>query len=210
MKLKVFLALLAGSVFAVGSAVSATDDRNSRVAIEGGLVNPGGNLGSAFGKADLSLGADTGYEVGFRLRLPLTQSLSVSPGFHFVDFKSHALNLTDDLEFLTESLSYRFTLEWMYAWVDARKFGRPFVAIAGGLYRNRVVGFYDDPTKEQRDDSVNTFGYSARAGLVVRGFEASVVVHRNEVDTRRYFLTGAVENYQWHQIGLRFGYLLPW
>lgn len=208
MKSKIFLALAACSFFTGGTAVLAADELSSRVVIEAGFVQPGADLGAEFNPTLRDFGAETGYEAGFRLRVPVTEAMSVSPGFHFVDFGSYSFQDAAGVEFQTEALSYRFTLEWMYR-SRTKSVLRPFIALAGGLYRNRVVGFYEDPTAEKRNDSVNTLGYSGRAGLLVGNFELSAVVHRNGFDTRRYFVPDAGQSYGWHQAAVRLGYLLP-
>ena len=189
---------------------SAADNPGSRVVFEGGLLRPLGELGADFDPSFLGLGAEDGYEVGFRLRLPVTPALSVSPGFHFVNFKSHLSIGAGEQEYKTEALSYRFTLEGM---LKPRCKGgqvRPFLAVAAGLYRNRVVGYYEDAVAEERDDSINSFGYSARWGFATNSVELSFVAHRNRVRTWRFFPTDGKECYRWNNLGVRLGYLLPW
>ncbi len=201
--------LLLGPILLLSSAALAADNPGSRVVLEGGMVWPMGELGADFSEESLGLGADTGYEVGFRFRLPVTPLLSISPGFHFVDFKSHLLTNEVEQEFKTEALSYRFTVEGMLKQHQGAGGIRPFLAVAGGLYRNRVVGFYDDPAAAERNNSVNTFGYSIRAGLATNSFELSCVVQRNQVETYHFFRTGFKESYRWDSFSIRLGYLLP-
>ncbi|MBU8870161.1 MAG: hypothetical protein KOO60_04710 [Gemmatimonadales bacterium] len=201
--------LWVGSMLLLSSTGLAADDFDSRVVLEGGLVWPQGELSSDFDESSLGLGAEAGYEIGFRFRLPVTRIFSISPGFHFVDFKSHLFTHEDEQEYRTEALSYRFTLEGMLKYGNQERPIRPFLAVAAGLYRDRVVGFYDDPDAEERSNSVNTFGYSARLGLATKNFELSCVVHRNRVETWHFFPTESKEGYSWDNLGVRLGYLLP-
>ena len=67
-------------------AGAAIAESEARVAIEGGAVVPWGELGDPFEAESTGLGADTGYEIGFHLRLPVSGGFFLSPGFHFVDF----------------------------------------------------------------------------------------------------------------------------
>ena len=192
------------------SSFGLAADLDSRVVIEGGLIQPQNNLVADFNEATLGLGAENGYEAGFRFRLPLTSFFSISPGFHLVDFGSHVLTDVDEEEYKTEALSYRFTLEGMLKPRFEDRWIRPFVAVAAGLYRDRVVGFYDDPFAQERNNSVNSFGYSVRVGLAVDSFELSWVTHRNRVDTWQFFRTDSRESYRWDNQGVRLGYLMPW
>ncbi len=192
------------------SAAIAANDLDSQVAIEGGIVWPSGELSSDFGEETLGLDADMGYEIGFRFRLPLTPAFSLSPGFHFVDFKNHVFVDEAESEYNTEVFCYRFTLEAMLQKSDKSSLFRPFLAVGAGLYRDRVVGYYDDPTALERNSSINTFGYSVRIGLAINGFELSCVTHRNRVETWHFFRTGSKESYRWDNLNLRLGYLLPW
>ena len=206
---KTFVIMAAGVALISAEAGQAADDPVNRLVLEGGLLQPRGDLGADFDETFLGLGADTGYEAGFRFRLPMTPAFSISPGFHFVDFQSHVLTDAAEQEFKTEALSYRFTLEFMLMPHCEGASARPFLAVAGGLYRNRVVGFYDDPTAEERNSSVNSFGYSVRGGFAVGNYEVSFVAHRNRVETLQFFQTESRESYCWNNMGVRVGYLLP-
>ena len=203
------LVLGALSILMCAGAGLAADDFGSRVVVEGGLLRPLGELGADFDESFLGLGADSGYEVGFRFRKPVKPALSISPAFHFVDFESHVLLDAAENEFKTEAFSYRLTLEGMLKPRCGDEGARPFLAVAAGLYRNRVVGFYDDPTAPERDYSVNSFGYSVRWGFATENFELSFVAHRNRVETWRFFETDSKASYRWNSLSVRLGYILP-
>ena len=204
------LIFLLGGLLLFPLAGYAGDSESSQTVVEVALLRPVGELGAAYDETFVGLGADTGYEVGFRLRLPLTPNFSISPGFHFVDFESHLLIDEAEEEFKTEALSYRFTMEGMLRPRCGNETVRPFLAVAAGLYRNRIVGFYDDPFAAERNDSINSFGYSVRWGFTTNHYEVSFVVHRNRVDTWKFFPKDAKQSYRWDNFAVRLGYPLPW
>ncbi len=191
-------------------AAGAAAKESSRVVIEGGALRPLAELGANYDPARLGLGAGDGYEIGAGLRLPLNNSWVISPAFHFADYGRHVLTDAAENEFRTEALSYRTTAELMWIPSVRGKGLRPILAIGCGLYRNRMVGYYDDPAIEERDDTVNTLGWFLRWGFRSRNFEVSFVAHRNEVRTWRYFEAGRQGEYGWHSLSARLGYLMPW
>ncbi len=188
----------------------ADTGQSSQIIIEGGLLFPLGDLGAELDKASQGLGAKTGYEIGFRLSLPVTSVFSVSPGFHFADFKSHIFADDAEQEYKTEALCYRFSIEGMLKKSTGGWKIQPFLAVAAGLYRDRVVGYYDDPTAEKQNASINSLGYSVRLGLAFHNFELSSVMNYNRVETWHFFKTGIKEDYNWDHWGLRLGFFLPW
>ena len=80
--------------------------------------------------------------------------------------------------------------------------------MGAGLYRNRVTGFYQDNTKAM-DQSVNTMGYSLRAGLQIIGLEFSVVYNINRFNTWQFYQSDYRERYNWDNLGIRAGWLIP-
>ena len=192
------------------AAGTASAMESTRVVIEGGVLRPLAELGAAYEPVNFGLGAGDGYEVGFGLRYPVAKAWVISPAFHFVDFERHVLTDAAENEFRTEALSYRTTAELMWS-PEGREGGlRALLAVGGGLYRNRVVGYYDDPAIEERNDTVNTFGWYLRWGFRSDSFEVSFLWNRNTVRTWRYFEADERGKYGWHSLGVRLGYLLPW
>ena len=59
------------------------------------------------------------------------------------------------------------------------------------------------------DESVNTLGFSLRAGIEVAGLEFSAVYHVNRFRTWRYFRTGSEQQYDWDSFVLRGAWQIP-
>lgn len=189
---------------------AAAPEMGKRVAVDGAWLRPRGELADAFDPSTGGLGAGPGYEVGIRFRLPVSHTIRLSPGFHFADFEDQVVTDLAENEYTTGAYSYRFTLEIM--WIPDCGGGtvRPFAALGGGLYRDRVVGHWGDPGGEVRNDSSNTFGYRLRLGATTDDFEVGLVAHRNEVNTLHFFPTRSPARYRWNNIGVQVSYLLPW
>lgn len=202
--------LLAGVALLLLLAVPASARDKVRVVLEGGAVRPLAELGAEFNPGQHGLGQDDGYEAGVGVRIPVADAWTLSPAFHFVDFGRHELEPDQNEPWRTEAISYRTTAE--LAWCPPVERGplRPLLAIGGGLYRNRVVGYYDDPEIEERDDTVNTFGWYLRWGFRSDAIEVSFLAHRNTVRTWRWFETDTRARYDWNNLAVRFSYLLPW
>lgn len=195
-------------MLAAGRPALAGGHPSSQVVVEVGYVHPYGDLAAGFFTSDLGLGIKEGLELGFRWRYRFSESLSLSPSFHFVDYK----NFTGENEYIgayrIKPTNLRYSLELMYLMLDRDSVVRPFVAASVGIVRNRVEGYYK--TWEQAfDSSVNALEYGARAGLQLGGFEFSVVYNFNRFDTWRFFNTGHEESYVWDNLVLRAGWIIP-
>lgn len=173
-------------------------------------MRPLGELGAAYRPSEWGLGQDDGYEAGFALRIPVNETWTWSPGFHFVDFGRHELVDASENAWRTEALSYRTTAELMWSPPVPASPLRPLLAVGAGLYRNRVTGYYDDVSIEERDDTVNSFGWYLRWGVRNDAVEVSCLVHRNEVKTWRWFESDRRGTYGWNNLAVRIGYRLPW
>ncbi len=197
------VALLAGA----GSA-EAEDKPGSQVVVEAGLAIPYGQLGADFEKTRLGLGASQGLEIGFSYRIFLSETVSIAPTFLFLDYGNYN-GFDEEIEdFRVQSSSYRYCAELMVKMPGSDKTPRPFLAVGAGLYRNRVTGFYQDNTKAM-DQSVNTMGYSLRAGLQIIGLEFSVVYNINRFNTWQFYQSDYRERYNWDNLGIRAGWLIP-
>ena len=193
---------------APGNAQDATTERPaSEVILEGGYIRPSGDLAGDFPGAVRGFGARPGMEAGFRWRTYLTPGLSLSPAFHFENFGAREGTNDDIGDWSVKSSSYRYTLELMI--MQSGETGlRPFLAAAWGIYRNRVEGYTRDFLK-QFDDSVNTLGFSFRAGFRISAFELSLLYSFNRFHTWRFFDTGWEEVYFWDNMAIRAGWQLP-
>jgi len=195
-------------LFGFVQGAQAVEKPDFRVIVEGGMVIPYGNLAQDFHTTSLGFGASSGYEAGFRLRYYMTPSLSISPAFHFLnpgDFSSES----DEVgEYSLQANSYRYTVELMLAQAEPRMGFQPFLAGAAGLYRNRYQGFIK-PFVEQFDRSLNTLGFSVRAGLKVKDFELSWVYSFNRFSSYHFFNDESASDYNWDNMTIRLGWTIP-
>lgn len=198
-----FVFLLPG----VGSALE-DDKPGSQVVVEVGLAIPYGELGADFEKTRLGLGATQGLEIGFSYRIFLSSTVSIAPTFLFLDYGSYNGFDEEVGDFQVQSSSYRYGAELMVKMPGPHKKPRPFLAVGAGLYRNRVTGFYQDYTKAL-DQSVNTMGYSLRAGVQIIGLEFSVVYNINRFNTWQFYQSDYRERYNWDNVSIRAGWLIP-
>lgn len=197
------------AIVAAVAPVRAQDRPSSEVLIEGGLVLPYGHLSDDFLKTRLGFGADDGYEAGFRFRLNLGPTFSISPAFHFVDFGNFDGEDPEIGEYSILTSSLRYSVEFMVM-SEYRSFGRPrpFLAAGVGMYRNRVQGYYQNFV-EAVDQSVSTLGVSVRGGVQIIGFELSLVYHINRFNTWQFYQSDYRERYNWDSLGVRVGWLIP-
>lgn len=195
-------------ILAHSAPVQAGDSPNSQVTIEIGAVFPYGQLGANFENTRLGLGATKGLELGFSYRIYFSESVSIAPTFHFLDYGNYNGTSDDIGDYKVQSSSYRYGAEIMVKMPGTDKLLRPFLAAEAGLDRNRVAGFYQDNV-EELEKSINTMGYSLRAGVQLGGLEFSVVYHINRFNTWQFFLSDYRERYNWDNVGLRAGWLIP-
>ena len=212
MKLKTILRLswlFLGLIMFLAPQSFAGNRPSSQVVVEGGLAIPYGDLSDDFENTRLGFGASNGYELGFRLRLHLSQTFSISPSFHFVDFGNYNGVSEEVGDFRVPSSSLRYGVEFMVM-SPYRSPGklRPFLAAGVGLFRNRVQGFYHSYI-QAIDESVSTFGVSVRGGVQIIGFEFSLVYNVNRFDTWHFYRSDVSEHYNWDSITARAGWIIP-
>ncbi len=188
--------------------VQATEKSSFQVIIEGGLALPYGNLADDFHATPLGFGATSGYEGGFRVRFHLSESLSLSPAFHFLNPGDFSSENDEYGEYSLQANSYRYTIEMMLAKVEPRFGIQPFLACGMGLFRNRYQGF-TKPFVQEFDRSVNTLGFSARVGFRVNEFELSCVYNINRFNSYQFFDGDYEFDYNWDTLVFRLGWIIP-
>ena len=209
LKIHLRLAVLTAIVFCAATSLAAESSRpHSQVLVEAGWGRPYGELAEDYTETTLGFGAGDGLELGFRWRYHLSNTISISPAFHFMDYRD--FKSTDAVigDYRISSSSLRYTLELMIIQGDETKPVRPFLAFSGGLYRNRVVGFNKSFTGPF-DESTNTLGFATRGGVRLGMFELSAVYSLNRFDSWRYFETGKEESYNWDNFSVRAGWIIP-
>jgi len=180
----------------------------SQVIVEGGIAFPYGHLGSDLGESRLGFGAGNGFELGFRYRYHLSQTFSISPSFHFVDFKNFNGVDAEIGEYRVECSSYRYGVEFMMMSEGGPRSPRPFLGLGVGMYRNRVKGFYQEYVNPL-NDSVNTLGVSFRGGIQIIGLELSLIYHVNRFNTWQFYQSDYRERYNWDSFGIRAAWVVP-
>ncbi len=207
LKSKIHLLGALALILANGLAL-AGEKPSSQVIIEVGVAVPYGNLGADFERTRLGLSATNGLEIGFGYRIPLSETVTIAPTFLFLDYGNYEGFDETVTDFRIESSSYRYGVELMVMKPGTFNMPRPFLGIGAGLYRNRVTGFIQDFFKAV-DQSVNTMGYSLRAGVQIIGLEFSVIYNINRFNTWQFHQSDYSERYNWDNISFRAGWLIP-
>ena len=194
----------------LGAALPASAGGNppSRVVFEVGYVKPYGNLAEDFFETPKGFGIDQGLEIGFRWRYRFTENWSISPSFHFIDYKNFSGENEEVGAYRIKPTTLLYGLELMYVMGGKNSALRPLVAISGAVTRNRVEGYYKTWDKAF-DSSVNALSVAARAGFLLGGFEFTAVYNVNRFETWRFFNTGYEEDYNWDNLVLRVGWIIP-
>ena len=204
----VFLVGLITVATAITATAAVPERAHNQVLVEAGWSHPYGDLGQDFSDTRLGFGAGDAMELGFRWRYHFSPTLSLSPAFHFVDYRD--FKSTDAIigDYRISASSLRYTLELMMIQGDLNRSVRPFLAFSGGLYRNRVVGFNKN-LSEPFDQSVNTLGFGVRAGIRVVGFELSALYNLNRFTSWQFFQTGQDQEYNWDSFAVRAAWIIP-
>jgi hypothetical protein len=200
--------LLCGLTFLSGVPAQAGGHPSSQVIFEVGYVQPHGDLADDFFATPLGFGIKEGLELGFRWRYRFSESLSISPSFHFVDYRNFSGENEEVGAYRIKPTTLRYSLELMYIMLSPDTTIRPFLAGSVGLVRNRVEGYWKTWDKAF-DSSVNALGFGLRAGLQVGSFEFSAVYNVNRFDTWRFYNTGYEESYVWDNTVFRVGWIIP-
>jgi hypothetical protein len=212
--------LLAFGAFALALTIWTTADARRapdvEILLEGGVAFPYGDLGDDWFGTLKGAGAETGYEIGGRVRYFFSPELALAPAFHFVDFGDFA-SVAEDLgpfEVSTSVLRYGMDLQYFFPTrgrMGRRHAVRPFLNAGAGLYNNR----YRDEVHETDqaltfyETSINSYGVALRGGMRVGDFEWSIIYHINRFDTVRLSDTGFKEDYNWDFLIVRAGFAFP-
>ncbi|PID81671.1 hypothetical protein CSB20_01840 [bacterium DOLZORAL124_64_63] len=199
-----------GAALLVGACPPAlgADGMTPRVILESGVSHPYGILGGDADHSRLGQGARDGLRLAFGLRLPLSRTVFLTPSFAFVDYGDFNGSTAEVAEISIESSSYRYGLELMVRADGPPSRVKPLLAVAMGLDRNRLVGNYQDPTAF-RDQSINTLGYTLRAGFQWNSLEFSAAYHINRFNTWQFYYSNYRERYNWDSLDVRAGWILP-
>ena len=200
--------LVCGLTLLFGGWALAEGHPPSQVVFEVGYVQPRGDLADDFFNTPVGFGIKEGLELGFRWRYRFSESLSISPSFHFVDYKNFSGENEEVGAYRIKPTTLRYSLELMYIMMKPDTAVRPFFAASAGVARNRVEGYWKTWDKAF-DSSINALFFGGRAGLLVGGFEFSAVYNVNRFDTWRFFNTGYEESYNWDNVVIRAAWIIP-
>jgi len=203
-------AILLGATMLTWSPASAQHYTTSEVLLEGGVALPEGDLGADFHWFDLTkkgLGAETGYEVGFRFRYYFSPVMATSGSFHYVDF-ANFLGSDDVGGFEVATSVLRYALDLHLYMAPQRAVIRPFLVVGGVLNNNRYKDF-DDNDQSYYKTSIFALGAAGGAGLRMGIFEISAVYNYNRFTTVRLDPEGRKMDYNWDYIMVQAGFAFP-
>jgi hypothetical protein len=204
------VSLLAVSTLAWLPVQAQTPYVTSEVLLEGGVAMPEGDLGSAFhwfepGK--MGLGAETGYEVGFRFRYYFSRTMAASGSFHYVDFANFlGSDEIGGFEVATSILRYAIDLNLYMA--PERASIRPFIILGAVLNNNRYRD-YDDYDQSYYKTSIFSLGGAGGIGLRMGIFEISGIYNYNRFQTVRLDPEGMKKEYDWDYIMVQAAFAFP-
>ncbi len=178
--------------------------------LEGGLVQPAGDLGDDYWTTATGFDQGAGWELGLRLRQFFGRDVSVAPSIHWVTFGAANgvgnFGTGNDLGYRLETSAVRYGLDLQMYLGEPGGATRPFVTGGLGLVHNR----YHDELEGLGpfDTSVNTPGASLGAGLRVGNLEFTGEYHWNRFTTGNLNPSGADLDYAWDYLSLRVGVAL--
>jgi hypothetical protein len=204
------LVLVLGAVPAKAARWHHRDAAQVDLILEGGVVTPYGDLGDNYFGTEKGAGAETGFDVGARLRQRWPSGWALSPSFHYEEFGDFVGNDgTADRKVSTSIL--RYALDLQYFFPTPRGSLTPFLSAGAGLYVNR----YRDQLSTEFHSVLNTFnalGISVGGGVRAGSLELAVAYHFNRFSTAR--LPGGnngynVTDYDWDFLSVSAGFALP-
>jgi hypothetical protein len=200
--------VLAALLLATVAPVAAQTVPPSQIVVEFGWAAPRGDLADDYPGTRLGLGAGDGLLVGFRWRYQMSPAWSLSPAFHFVDYRNFTSTADVIGDYRISASTLRYTLEAMYMPGDPSRTVRWFAAASAGLYRNRVTG-YEKTAPTAFEETVNTLGLAVRGGLRIGQLELSAMYGMNRFSTWHLFRNVAEDQYDWDSVSVCAGWVMP-
>jgi opacity protein-like surface antigen len=177
-----------------------------QLVFEGGAVLPGGDLGDPYIGTEKGMGAETGYELGVRLRYRAGDNLTIGPSFHYGDFGDWEAVAADGTPYNIGTSVYRYglDLQQFLAGPDAQL--RPYVTIGGALIHNR----YEDWIlgEGSYDTASDNLAATAGVGLAFGPVEISGTWNYNVATLRPLAAPGGDADFDWSYITVRAGLAL--
>ncbi len=178
-----------------------------QVVLEGAAALPGGDLGDDFVGTARGLGADTGYELGVRLRFWLGESTAVGPAFHHANFGDWEDVAVGGEAYAVRTSVYRYgvDLQQFLGGRGGRRAVRPYLTLGVALCHNRYQDWLaGDGTFVTSSDNL---AFGVGGGVAMGPVELSAVWTYNPVENRQ--LPAAEEvvdhDFDWSYLTLRAG-----
>jgi opacity protein-like surface antigen len=178
--------------------------------LEGGLVQPAGDVGDDFWTTSTGFDAGAGWELGVRVRQFAGRDFSVAPSIHWVTFGAADgvgdFGTGDNLGYRLQTSTVRYGLDMQKYLGEPGGATRPFVT--GGLallhnrYRDELEGSYPF------EATVNTPGLSLGAGLRLGNLEFTGEYTWNRFTTGNLDPDGRDLDYNWDYLSVRVGVAL--
>jgi len=181
--------------------------RRLEVIMEGGLAIPLGDLSANPDHTLEGMGAELGYTLGVRLRFFLNQSLTVAPCFSYTEFGDHDGTIGDQI-YRINTRVLRYGLDLVYITPGGHKTLRPFVGIGGAFVRNKYRE--ENETLETfYEAGVNGLTWSLMAGVRLANWDLTLQYDANKFQTTQFIYPPEDLDYDWTNLSLRVGYILP-
>jgi hypothetical protein len=200
---------------AVSDPADARRAPEAEVLVEGGVSFPYGDLGDDYFGTLKGMGAETGFEIGARVRYFFSPEMALAPAFHYIDFGDFTGVASELGAFQISTSAMRYGMDLQYFLPtrgrSVRYEVRPYLSAGAGLYHNR----YRDEAEETSlsytfyEAGINSLGFALGGGLRVGDFEWSIVYHINRFETVRLSDGGLKEDYNWDFLIVRAGFAFP-
>ncbi len=180
------------------------------IVLEGGLVQPAGDLADDFWTTAKGLDAGAGWELGVRFRQFAGRDFSVAPSIHWVTFGpangAGDFGGGDILGYRIETSTIRYGLDMQMYLGEPGGATRPFLTGGLALLHNR----YRDELEYSGvyETTINTPGVSLGAGLRVGNLEFAGEYTFNRFGTDQLDPEGRDLDYNWDYLSLRVGVAL--
>ena len=177
--------------------------------LEGGLAQPLGDLGDNYLGTAKGFGAETGYDLGVRLRAVWPSGWALCPSFHYQDFGdfNDIDNAGDPYTVATSLTSYGLDLQ--HFWETPGSTLQPFVSAGLALHHNRYRDETHGNDPSFYETAANALAVVLGAGLKVDVFEISASYAVDRFETARLSTSGRRASYDWDTLSLRVGIELP-
>jgi len=181
--------------------------RRLEIVMEGGLAIPLGDLPDSPENTLEGMGAELGYTLGVRLRFFLNKSLTLAPSFTYTEFGDHDGYIGSEIYHINSRI-LRYGLDLVYVAPGGHNTIRPFVGIGGAFVRNKYRE--ENETLETfYEAGVNGISWAILAGFRLANWDLTFHYDLNKFTTSQFIYPPEDLDYNWTNLSLRIGYILP-